>query len=210
MKYLSKHRFNCELMVRIKFPHKNTLGLLPLKNLSLLHSSNFRTLNWFLSPGNQPSQTGKKEGQSSNVGVLSYLLHQPPIFPLFCPGVRRSLISKPAECLIVSGCPKSAFIAFHLHGSYQLWHHQFNGHEFEQTPEDSEGQGSLVCCSPWSHKELDTTERMNNNHQLLITSRIIPTLSGGHEHSAQLYKNTTTQRHLSFGNSFQVVQYLCL
>ena len=29
------------------------------------------------------------------------------------------------------------------------WHHQLNGHEFEQTPEDSEGQGSLACCSPW-------------------------------------------------------------
>ena len=29
------------------------------------------------------------------------------------------------------------------------WHHQLNGHEFEQTPGDNEGQGSLVCCSPW-------------------------------------------------------------
>ena len=37
------------------------------------------------------------------------------------------------------------------------WHHQLNGHEFEQTPGDSEGQRSLVCCSPWSHKELDMT-----------------------------------------------------
>ena len=126
---------------------------------------------------------GKKEGQSSN-GVLSYLLHQPQIFPLFCPGIRSSLISKPAECLFVSGRPKSAFTAFHLHGSYQLWHHWFNGHESEQTLEDSEGQGSLVYCSPWSHKESDTTKRMNNkNIQLLLTSRIIPTLSGGHEHS---------------------------
>ena len=35
------------------------------------------------------------------------------------------------------------------------WHHWLNGHEFEQTLGDSEGQGSLVCCSPWSHKELD-------------------------------------------------------
>ena len=37
------------------------------------------------------------------------------------------------------------------------WHHQINGHEFEQTPGDGEEQGSLVCCGPWSHKELDTT-----------------------------------------------------
>jgi len=34
-------------------------------------------------------------------------------------------------------------------------HHQLNGHEFEQTPRDSEGQGSLVCYSPWGHKESD-------------------------------------------------------
>ena len=35
------------------------------------------------------------------------------------------------------------------------WHHQLNGHEFEQTLGDVEGQGSLVCCSPWGHKESD-------------------------------------------------------
>ena len=37
------------------------------------------------------------------------------------------------------------------------WHHQINGHESEQTPGASEEQGSLACCSPWAHKELDTT-----------------------------------------------------
>ena len=37
------------------------------------------------------------------------------------------------------------------------WHHQLNGHEFEQAPGDSEGQGSLVCCSPWGRKELNMT-----------------------------------------------------
>ena len=36
------------------------------------------------------------------------------------------------------------------------WHHRLNGHEFEQTPGDREGQGSLVCCSPWGRKESDT------------------------------------------------------
>ena len=43
------------------------------------------------------------------------------------------------------------------------WHHQLNGHEFEQTLGDSGGQGSLACCSPWGHRELDVTERLNNN-----------------------------------------------
>ena len=37
------------------------------------------------------------------------------------------------------------------------WHHCLNGHESEQTPGDCEGQGSLACCSPWGHKESDTT-----------------------------------------------------
>ena len=41
---------------------------------------------------------------------------------------------------------------------------QLNGHDFEQTPGDSEGQGSLACCSPWGHKESDTTYGLNNSH----------------------------------------------
>ena len=36
-----------------------------------------------------------------------------------------------------------------------------NGHEFEQAPGVGDGQGSLVCCSPWDCKELDTNERLN-------------------------------------------------
>ena len=42
------------------------------------------------------------------------------------------------------------------------WHHWLSGHEFEQTLGD--GQQSLVCCSPWARKELDTTEQLNNNN----------------------------------------------
>ena len=41
------------------------------------------------------------------------------------------------------------------------WHHRLDGRELEQTQGDSEGQGSLACCSPWGHKESDTTERLN-------------------------------------------------
>ena len=46
-------------------------------------------------------------------------------------------------------------------------HYQFYGHESEQTLGDSEGQGNLACCSPWDHKELDTTEKLNNNKNML-------------------------------------------
>ena len=41
------------------------------------------------------------------------------------------------------------------------WHHQLDGHEFEQALGVGDGQGSLACCSPWAHKELDVTERLN-------------------------------------------------
>ena len=43
------------------------------------------------------------------------------------------------------------------------WHHWLNGHEFEQTLGDSEGQGSLVYCSPWGSEESDMTEWLKNN-----------------------------------------------
>ena len=39
-------------------------------------------------------------------------------------------------------------------------HHHLNGQEFEKSLGDGEGQGSLACCSPWGHKELDTTEQL--------------------------------------------------
>ena len=50
-------------------------------------------------------------------------------------------------------------------------HHRLNGHEFEQALGDGEGQGGLACCSPWGHKESDTTEQLNNHESSLIDSR---------------------------------------
>ena len=44
------------------------------------------------------------------------------------------------------------------------WHHGFNGHKFEQALGDSEGQGSLACCSSWDCKQSDMTEQLNNNY----------------------------------------------
>ena len=46
------------------------------------------------------------------------------------------------------------------------WPHRLNGHEFEQTLRDAEGQGSLVCCSPWGRKESDMTEQLPNTSRL--------------------------------------------
>ena len=53
------------------------------------------------------------------------------------------------------------------------WHHQLDGHEFEQAPGVGDGQGSLACCSPWGQKELDMTEGLN----LPVMKKGIPTNS---------------------------------
>ena len=65
-----------------------------------------------------------------------------------------------------------------IHPTEDGWHHQLQGHGFEQTLGDSEGQGSLECCSPWGHKELDMTEQLNNNkialYYCLKSGRVMP------------------------------------
>ena len=45
-------------------------------------------------------------------------------------------------------------------------HHWLNGHEFEQAPRDSEGQGNLACYCPWGHKDSDMCQWLNNNKYL--------------------------------------------
>ena len=56
------------------------------------------------------------------------------------------------------------------------WHHRFSGHEFEQTPGDGGGQGSLACCSSWQCKESDTTQRLNHHHNNVHSFRKYQTL----------------------------------
>ena len=52
------------------------------------------------------------------------------------------------------------------------WHHRLDGQEFEQALGDSEGQGTLVCCSPWGRKESDRTERLRNNNKYEYLSSV--------------------------------------
>ena len=67
------------------------------------------------------------------------------------------------DCFLLPECNEHFAISYLVRFDIKLvgWHHRHNGHEFEQTPGDSEGQGSLVCCNSWGHKELDRTERLN-------------------------------------------------
>ena len=51
------------------------------------------------------------------------------------------------------------------------WYHRLDGHELEETLGDSEGQGSLVCCSPWGCKQSDMTEQLNDNNLLFKGGR---------------------------------------
>ena len=48
------------------------------------------------------------------------------------------------------------------------WHHQLNGHEFEQALGVGDGQGRLVCCSLWGHKESDMTEQLHCTSHLYL------------------------------------------
>ena len=63
-----------------------------------------------------------------------------------------------------------------------VWHHELNGHEFEQAPGDGEEKGSHVCCSLSDHKESDKTEQLNNNtdieNTLVLTSGEIQKMRG--------------------------------
>ena len=55
------------------------------------------------------------------------------------------------------------------------WHHQLNRGEFEQTPGGGEEQGSLACCNPWGHQELDMTMLLNNNNNSIQSNEICST-----------------------------------
>ena len=60
------------------------------------------------------------------------------------------------------------------------WPHRLNGHEFEQTPGDGEGKGSLACCGPWGCKESDMTEWLKNKKRTSKTMLINSGKSGHH------------------------------
>ena len=84
------------------------------------------------------------------------------------------------------------------------WHHQLNGHEFEQAPEDGVGHGSLARCSPWGHKESDMTEQLNN---------MIKWINGNFDQEANDNHSQTPKCALSYNqivSFFLLLHFLCL
>ena len=75
------------------------------------------------------------------------------------------------------------------------WHHQFNGHELGQTLGDGKGQEGLACCSPWSHKESDTTWWLNNIQAYL--------------RDIHVWLQTKSTTYLRKQNQFKQVNVLC-
>ena len=72
------------------------------------------------------------------------------------------------------------------------WYHRLNGHEPEQAQGGSEGQGSLACCSPWGLRELDMTERLNDNNNKCFARAV----SSFMESLALIFARLTPPSHL--------------
>ena len=97
------------------------------------------------------------------------------------------------------------------------WHHQLYGLEFEQTPGDGEGQGILVCCSPWGHKESDTTtttcEEKWDEDRAWFT-QVLPGSGSGHQLPTSSFVSHVFPhwhaRVLGVGFDVTAVSYHCL
>ena len=53
------------------------------------------------------------------------------------------------------------------------WHHRLDGHGFGRTPGVGDGQGGLVCCGSWGHKESDMTEQLNRTEMNIVKNQLI-------------------------------------
>ena len=95
-------------------------------------------------------------------------------------------------CSVTQSCPTLGHKGWNVG-----WYHWLSGHEFEQPLGNSEGQGSLACCSPWDCKELDTTEWINNK------SPVVPGFSGLH------YLLELAQTHARWVSDAIQPSYLC-
>ena len=80
------------------------------------------------------------------------------------------------------------------------WHHQLDGHEFEQAPGVGDGQGGLACCNPWDRKESDTTEWLNwtEHHWKIVSGE--QKEEGGGDHDSESVREIIEWVHLKAGD----------
>ena len=86
------------------------------------------------------------------------------------------------------------------------WPHHLNGHEFEQTPGDSEGQGSLACCSLWDLQESDMTQQLNNNDITIQVGDMYPHFMDEQNQAEELTKlsNIIKNKNLNLAVSYSL------
>ena len=111
------------------------------------------------SPGSKEIKPIKPKGNQPWIFIGRTDTVAPLIWP---PDVKSQLIGKDPDAGKDWGREEKEVTEDEMAG----WHHWLNGHEFEQTLGDSEGQGSLACCSPWGCKESNMTYWLNNNSNL--------------------------------------------
>ena len=113
---------------------------------------------------------------------------------------------------------------FQLRSLHNLWmelknqhndlegYHWLNGHEFGQAPGFGDGQGSLACCSPWGHKELDMTDRLNWTELNWVSPRGFPGSSAGKESACNAGDSGSIPGlgRFSGGGHGNPLQYSCL
>ena len=131
--------YGCESWTTNRAEHGRTVafGLWWLRRLkSLLDSKEIKLVN---PKGSQTWIFIQRANIEAEVSILSL------------PDARRRLIGK----VPYSGKDWGQKDKVMTEHDMVVWHHRLNVHEFEEAPGNSEGQGSLVCCSPWAHKKLD-------------------------------------------------------
>ena len=88
------------------------------------------------------------------------------------------------------------------------WHHQLDGHKFEQAPGVGEGQGSLACCSPWGCKESDMTEWLN--WKLILASQVMLVVKNPSTNAGDIRDSIPGSERSPGGGHNNPFQYSCL
>ena len=129
-----------------------------------------QTSRWYRQSSIKNKQTNKQKKQAPCCSLLhqnSKNSNNTTLGPLFRVGhliQRADSLKKTLMLGKMEGRRRRGAIEDEMVG----WHRWLNGHDLEEIPGDSEGQGSLACCSPWGPKESNTTEQLSNNNTLPV------------------------------------------